>query len=570
MSGANLQDQPMKRCMQTILSLGILAAVAGCSSTPKPDASSMVIVPTNHASLLSATGLTRRVEIVGDKFYFDKAPLLVKGSFYEYHPVGKNPWEVHPPADVFRKQIRDLKAAGFNCIRWFNPTREALRICEQENMLVFVQFWVDQNGDFSDARFRADAMTRLREVVRQTRGCTTLAGYLVMNEPYLHTASSAAEIDATMSLLTELRDMVKQEDPGAYVSFVSWPSLAWLDYSSWDFVCFNVYTWSPVLTSKYGMGYRPFVEYLKKTLAQDKPLIVMEYGVSVGPYDVSGYGYGGYSEDQQAAEGIGMLRDILAAGAAGAAYTHLADQIWKVGSPAEQDDDPEEWFGMMALDMTNRGAAMAGRWRPVYYAHRDFYRAVLLEPAPCSAITGAQRIFLYSENAKEAVYRIDDGRWHKLEHGPGPSWTGTINSTSLTDGLHHVEISAEGAWDGKALLDAWVVVANRAKDPFALDVKVTPSSRSIQLDEPLTATISVLHLDGTPATNATVSWSMYEHRYWNFDPQVATTRQDGTAAVNVETPREPGWITISAGVEVTNGPYHRRFGGLSTVAVGVK
>lgn len=548
--------------------LAILLSLTGCSSTPK-SAHQFVRASSTNETPLAVTAAVRRVEIVGDGFYFDKSPLLIKGSFYEYHPVGTNPWEVHPPAEVFRRQIRALRDAGFNAIRWFNPTPQALKICEQENMLVFVQFWVDQNGNFSDAEFRADTISRLREVVRQTRDCTTLAGYLVMNEPYLHTASNAAEIDTTMSLLTQVRDMVKREAPGAYVSFVSWPSLAWLDYSSWDFVCFNVYTWSPVMTSKCGMGYRPFLDGLK-TLAQDKPLIVMEYGVSVGPYDVNGHGYGGNTEDQQAAEGIGMLRDILAAGAAGAVYTHFADQIWKTGSNAEQDDDPEEWFGMMALDMTNRGAAMEGRWRPVYYAHRDFYRAVLLEPAPCSTVSGTQRIFLYSENAKEALYRVDDGRWHKLERGPGPSWIGTINTASLTDGLHHVEVSAEGAWDGKARLDAWVVVANRAKDPFALDVRVTPSSRSIQLDEPLTATISVHHVDGTPATNATVNWAMYEHRYWNFDPQTAVTGPDGTAVVSVETPREAGWITISAGTDVTNGPYQRRFGGLATVAVGVR
>lgn len=559
----------MTHFLRAAVGCTLLAGISGCSSAPKPG-QQFVRPPSTNETILAATAAARRVEIVGDQFTFDKAPLLIKGSFYEYHPVGKNPGEVHPTAEVFRRQIRALKQAGFNAIRWFNPTPQALGICEQENMLVFVQFWIDQSGDFFDAEFRADTIARLRDVVRQTRDCTTLAGYLIMNEPYLHTASSTAEIDATMSLLTEVRDMVKREAPSAYVSFVSWPSLAWLDYSAWDFVCFNIYTWSPVMTSEYGMGYRPFLDHLKKTLTQDKPLIVMEYGISVGPYDVNGHGYGGNTENQQATESIRMLRDILAAGAAGAVYTHFADQIWKVGSNSEQDDDPEEWFGMMALDMTNRGPEMRGRWRPVYYAHKDFYRAVLLQPAPFSTVTGAQEIVLYSENAKEAVYRIDDGRWRKLVNGPGPMWTGMIDTTSLTDGLHHVEVSVDGPWDGKALPNAWVVVSRRVKDPFALHVTVAPSSPSIQIDEPLTATISVRHVDGTPATNTTINWAMYEHRYWNFDPQTALTGPDGTAVVDVETPREAGWITISAGVEVTNGLYHRRFGGLATVAVGVR
>ncbi len=542
--------------------------LTGCSSTPK-SAMELFRSPSTNGAPRVESAPSRRVEIVGDRFCLDKAPVLIKGSFYEYHPVGANPWDTHPPADVFRRQIRELKQAGFNAIRWFNPTPDALAICEQENMLVFVQFWVDQNGDFTDPRFHTETIARLRDVVRRTRSCSTLAGYLVMNEPFLHTASSAAEVDATMSLLGELREMVRKEAPGIYVSFVSWPSLAWMDYSAWDFVCFNVYTWSPVMTTDLGMGYRPFIEQLKSALSCGKPLIVMEYGLSVGPYDVNGHGYGGNSEEQQAVQSVAMLRDILAAGAAGAAYTHFADQIWKVGSNAEQDDDPEEWFGMLALD-SKGGPAMEGRWRPVYTAHKEFYRAVLLEPAPCSTVTGSQRIYVYSEGAKEAVYRIDGGRWHKLEHGPGGAWMASVNTASLTDGLHRVEASIEGDWNGKALLDAWFVVANRVKDPFALDVQVAPSSRSIRLDEPLTATISVRHKDGTPATNATVSWAMYEHRYWNFDSETAVTGPDGTAVVEVQTPREPGWITISAGLWVTNGPYQRRFGSLATVAVGVK
>ena len=436
-------------------------------------------------------------------------------------------------------------------------------------MLVLVQFEIDQNGDFFDAKFRLDTIARLRKLVRQARDGANIIGYLMMNEPYLHTASSVAEIDATMNLLMEARDMVKKEDPGAYVSFASWPPLAWLDYSSWDFICFNVYSWSPVMTSKHGMGYRPFLDFLKNTLAPTKPLLITEYGVSVGPYDVSGYGYGGYTEEQQATESIRMLRNIFAAGAAGAAYAHFADPLWKVGSNEEQDDDPEEWFGMLALDRKG-GGAMEGRWRPVYWAHRDFYRAILIEPTPCSTISGAQRIFLYSENAKEALYRLDDGRWRKLERGPGSSWMDRVDTASLTDGLHRLEISIEGNWDGKILLDAWVIVANREKDPFALDVRITPSSHSIQLDEPLTATISVNHLNGAPATNVTVNWAAYEHRYWNFDPQTAITGPDGTANIHIETPREPGWLTISAGAEVVNGPYQRRFGGLATVAVGIE
>ncbi|MFH0954358.1 MAG: hypothetical protein V1873_08520 [Verrucomicrobiota bacterium] len=511
----------------------------------------------------------RRVQIAGDQFCVDGVRFLIKASFYAYHPVGRNPWDVRPPPDVLRNHLRGLKAAGFNTIRWFEPTGPEIEICRQEGVFVFQQLWMDGNADYSDAAFRLKNLDRLREIVRGTRGHDNVLGYLVTNEPNLCGATTEREFRDVLSHLIEVRNMIREEDPGAYVSFDNWPPLVSWDHSMWDFVAFNVYTWGPITTTEHGMGYRPFLEYLKRTHASDRPLVILEYGASVCPVNRDGHGYGGWTEAAQARESLSMLRDILAAGSAGACYTHFADQIWKSGSNAtREDDDPEEWFGMLALDLRG-GPAMEGRWRPVYFALQEFHRAILLEPAPFSAVRGRQRVLVHSEQAAAARFRVGGGPWQKLQNEAGPWWAGTLDTTRLEDALQRVEVQVESG-GGTVSREAWVVVANRRPDPFALDVKLTPSRDSLWPGEPLAATVTVRRADGSPAAGQLVRWAVHEHRAWPFKPRTATTGPDGTVALDVDTQDLLGLVTISAGVDVSDGPYQRRFGDLATVRIGMR
>ncbi len=555
------------RAMLCILPVAaiILAVGSGCEKQPSDaEADDQHLTETP----LSAP-TNRRIQIVGDQFYLDGVLLLIKASFYEYHPVGTEPWKVKPPKNVLRRQLRDLKAAGFNTLRSFNFTPETIRICDEEGMLVFVQYWIDQAGNFRDNTFREENIARIRKLTQQFCDFDNVIGYLVMNEPHVHTATTQTEIDAVMSHLVELRNVIKEVDPGAYVSLADWPPLVDLDHSMWDFVCFNVYTWSPITTSDSGMGYRPFVEFLKKTHAKDKPLVIMEYGVSVAPTDLSGHGYGGWSEEGQARESLRMLRDLLAAGSAGGTYTHFADQIWKEGSIHDQEDHPEEWFGMYELD-PGGGPAMEGRWRPVYDAHKAFYRAVLLEPPPAATITGGQRILVHAEAAYSVDYRVDHGDWHRLRKDPAPWWTARLNTHELEDGLHHIEIAIIGPWENRKYRHAWCIVANKKPDPYALTVMVTPSARSVECGEALTATIRVTHADGTPAAGQDVNWGVHENWNWEISPMQAVTGPDGSTKVSIPTHRGAGMVTISAGVQVSEKHYRRRFGDLAVVRVGME
>ncbi|NCC52194.1 MAG: hypothetical protein EOM20_13390 [Spartobacteria bacterium] len=528
----------------------------------------ILILPTaaQAAAPLQIEDSAKRIQIRGDAFYVDGVRAFINASFYEYHPAGKLPWQVTPPSHVLRRQIRELKAGGFNAIRWFNTTPRGLQICREENMLIFVQFWIDQEGDFHDETFKADNIRRIRNAVKKFKAYDdVILGYLVMNEPYMHLASCQADVDATLNHLVAVRDAIKEEDPQAYVSFDNWPSLAFLDHSYWDFIAFNVYTWGQVTGTPHGMGYRPFIEWLKKKHAADKPLVIMEYGASVCSSEPA---YGGGTEEGQMTNSILMLRDIIAAGAAGACYTHYADQIWKEGEPDVQDDHPEEWFGMRTVDI-NGSAEMEGRWRPVYFALKNFFRAVLVEPASCATVRGTQRILVSSPHGEDIRYRIDDGPWLLMDKAPGAWWTAMLESTTLQDGLHAIEIQADGPWENKVMLKEYVVVANTAPDPYALQVKVTAKAPFVQEGAHAEATVQVTHMDGRPAAGQPVHWLAYEHSLWETFPQIIQTGDDGTAHLNDQAPHGCGWMTICAGVDVEEGPYKRSFGDMDVVAVGI-
>ncbi len=137
----------------------------------------------------------------------------------------------------------------------------------------------------------------------------------------------------------------------------------------------------------------------------------------------------------------------------------------------------------------------------------------------------------------------------------------------MKDGLHRIEASASGPWEGRVTREAWVVVANRSPDAYALDVRLSAPGAEVARGAPIVATVTVRRRDGTPVEGAEVGWAVYEHRTWDIDPRTATTGPDGTAKLEAAAPAEPGWLTLSAGVGVSEGPYRRRFGDLLTLRV---
>jgi hypothetical protein len=85
------------------------------------------------------------------------------------------------------------------------------------------------------------------------------------------------------------------------------------------------------------LGYRGYVEDVKRRLTKDKPLVVTEFGLSVSEKG-DGRGYGGNTLEEQRDGVVALWDDVLSAGAAGGCAFMWIDGWWKSGDEARLDD----------------------------------------------------------------------------------------------------------------------------------------------------------------------------------------------------------------------------------------
>ena len=135
-----------------------------------------------------------------------------------------------------------------------------------------------------------------------------------------------------------------------------------------DLVCLNIYTYARgVLTSPpgsvTGTTYQGYLEGL--TAMTGKPIFITQVGLSTSPYEPKPWvpGFGGHRvedvpktlrsvwEDARTARGHGQI--------VGLAFFELHDEWWKSGETPDDSqrrnaEDPEEWFGLYALDEQGR------------------------------------------------------------------------------------------------------------------------------------------------------------------------------------------------------------------------
>src|SRR5438445_7132915 len=78
-------------------------------------------------------------------------------------------------------------------------------------------------------------------------------------------------VEAVRRFLKELVGLVRQEHPGALVSYANFPSTEYLTVDFTDFLCFNIYLHEET-------AFRRYIARLHN-LAVDKPLVLTEFGI---------------------------------------------------------------------------------------------------------------------------------------------------------------------------------------------------------------------------------------------------------------------------------------------------
>jgi len=253
------------------------------------------------------------VEIRGNWFYVDGEKFLIKGIGYSPWRPHELPWKDPIPQKRMRHDFERIRAAGFNTLRTWTPlSPEALQLARQYSLMVIQGIYLNRNNNYSSESYLQYSIQKVRKEISTFKDEPNVLMVLVTNEPPVETVSRSGRKE-TEHFLRQLVAAAKEEAPHLPISFSNWTQLAFLDTSFLDVAAFNVYMAKPV-SIRHAMGYFPFLQWLKKTHAQNKPLVITEFGLSVGPKGEGGFEEAGNTLREQARGLIRMWRQILASG----------------------------------------------------------------------------------------------------------------------------------------------------------------------------------------------------------------------------------------------------------------
>jgi GT2 family glycosyltransferase len=296
-----------------------------------------------------------RPRVAGKFIYVGDEKLYVRGVTYGTFRPGPDGREQFDPVQVER-DFAQMREAGANAVRTYTvPPRWLLDAAQAHGLYVMAGLPWEQHVAFLDLRGRArEIERRVRAGVRECAGHPALLCYAVGNEipsPIVRWLG-ARRVER---FLRRLYRAVKEEDAGALVTYVNYPSTEYLDLSFADFFCFNVYLESEERLDAYLARLH--------NLAGDRPLVMAEIGL-----DSRRNG-----ERAQAETLAWQVRTCFSAGCAGAFVFAWTDEWWRGGH------DIEDWdFGLVTRERQPKPAlsAVARAFNEVPFAPDDAWPRV--------------------------------------------------------------------------------------------------------------------------------------------------------------------------------------------------
>jgi GT2 family glycosyltransferase len=212
-----------------------------------------------------------RASARGKFLFVGDEKLYVRGVTYgTFRPNGQG--VDYPDPATVERDFALMAASGINSIRTYKvPPRWLLDIAERHALLVMVGLAWEQHVAFLADGERARAIEqRVRAGVRACAGHPAVLCYAIGNEipaPVVRWHGRKR----VERFLRRLYDAAKEEDPGALVTYVNYPSTEYLQLPFADMVCFNVYLEEQ----------RRLESYLARlhNLAGDRPLLMAEIGL---------------------------------------------------------------------------------------------------------------------------------------------------------------------------------------------------------------------------------------------------------------------------------------------------
>jgi O-antigen biosynthesis protein len=217
---------------------------------------------------VEAQALNERPTVYGKSLYLRGRKLTVKGV--TYGPFSSDPDGGFDP-ETTAADFGRMAASGINSIRLYTPPPQwLLDLAHERGLLVMVGVPWEQHIAFLDARRARTIEESVRSTVRSCAGHPALLCYAIGNE----IPSSIVRWHGrrrTERFLARLCRVVREEDPGALVTYVSYPSTEYLRLPTFDFLAFNVYLEKRELLWRYLTRLQ--------NLADDRPLVLAEIGL---------------------------------------------------------------------------------------------------------------------------------------------------------------------------------------------------------------------------------------------------------------------------------------------------
>jgi GT2 family glycosyltransferase len=296
------------------------------------------VEPIPECAAAPAPTLERRCEARGKFLFVGDTKLWVKGVTYGTFAPRADGYPF-PDEATIERDFALMASNGINAVRTYTlPPRSLLDAAERNGLRVMVGLPWEQHINFLDQPSRRRAIEhKVRAGIAACAAHPAILGFAIGNEipPQIVRWHGRRRIER---FLARLYEAAKQEDPGALVTYVNFPTTEYLELPFLDFVCFNVY-----------LEARERLEaYLARlqNLAGERPLVMAEIGL-----DSRRNG-----ERAQAESLAWQVRSAFAAGCAGAVVFAWTDTWYRGGY------DIEDWdFGMTTRGRSPKRALAAVR-----------------------------------------------------------------------------------------------------------------------------------------------------------------------------------------------------------------
>jgi GT2 family glycosyltransferase len=211
---------------------------------------------------------TPRPCVRGKSLYLGGQKLRVKGV--TYGPFGSEPSGGFEPQTVAR-DFAQMAARGINAVRLYGaPERWLLDLAYEHRLVVMAGIPREQHVAFLDTGAAGRIEEAVRDAVRPVAEHPALLCYAVGNEISASIVRWHGHKPIEL-FLARLCAAVRDEDPGALVTYVNFPPTEYLRLSCFDFLSFNVYLERRELLERYLARLQ--------NLADDRPLLMAELGL---------------------------------------------------------------------------------------------------------------------------------------------------------------------------------------------------------------------------------------------------------------------------------------------------